>query len=140
MPYDLMFVYTDPAAAGGTLSGRTQMLKDILVYFGQVGTPGSVTPVLPGIEFATSNYPNPFNPSTTIKFSMPKAGHLSLNVYNVRGQLVKTLIDGARPAGADQSIVWDGSNNQGSNVSSGVYFYEARTNGEVKVQKMALVK
>jgi hypothetical protein len=140
MPYDLMFVYTDPSAAGNALPARALMLKDVLKYFGVTGDPGAVTPVLPGIAFATSNYPNPFNPSTTIKYSMPKAGHLSLNVYNVRGQLVKTLIDGNRPAGADQTIVWDGTNNQGSAVSSGVYFYEARTNGEVKVQKMALVK
>jgi flagellar hook assembly protein FlgD len=71
---------------------------------------------------------------------MPKAGHLKLSIYNVRGQLVKTMIDGERPQGADQTIVWDGTNNQGSSVSSGVYFYEARTGGEVQVQKMALVK
>ncbi len=71
---------------------------------------------------------------------MPKAGHLSLNVYNVRGQLVKTLIDSQVEATDSGSIVWDGTNNQGSSVSSGVYFYEARANGEVKVQKMALVK
>ena len=58
----------------------------------------------------------------------------------MRGQLVKTLIDGRRPAGEDQTIVWDGTNNQGAAVSAGVYFFEARAGGEVKVQKMALVK
>jgi len=140
MPVDLMFVYTDPSAAGNDLSGRAQLLKDVLAYFGVTGLPQNVSPVLPGITFQTSNYPNPFNPSTTIKYSMPKAGHLKLSIYNVRGQLVKTVIDGERPAGADQTIVWDGTNNQGSSVSSGVYFYEARTGGEVQVQKMALVK
>ena len=81
-----------------------------------------------------------FNPSTMIKYSMPKAGHLTINSYNVRGQLIKALIDGKRPAGADQSIIWDGTDNLGQTVSSGIYFYEARTGGEVKVQKMALVK
>ncbi len=70
---------------------------------------------------------------------MPKTGHLSLKIYNVRGELVRTLIDESRAAGADH-IMWDGSNDQGSNVSSGVYFYEARTAGEVQVSKMALVK
>jgi hypothetical protein len=140
MPLDLMFVYTDPAAAGNDLPGRAQLLRDVLAYFGIAGDPQNVSPVLPGITFRTSNYPNPFNPTTTIKYSMPTAGHLKLSIYNVRGQLVKTMIDGDRPAGADQTIVWDGTDNQGGGVSSGIYFYEARTGGEVKVQKMALVK
>ncbi len=139
-PVDLMYVYTDPAADGNVLPGRAQLLKDVLQYFNIVGSPQQVSPVLPGITFQTSNYPNPFNPSTTIKYSMPVAGHLKLSIYNVRGQLVKTMIDGNRPAGADQDIVWDGTNNQGGDVSAGVYFYEARTGGEVQVRKMALVK
>ena len=140
MPYDLMYVHTDPSGLPNDLPGRAQLLEDVLMYFGQVGDPLNVSEV-PDIRqaFTTKNYPNPFNPSTTIKFNMPKAGQLDLNVYNVRGQLVKTLVDGHRDIGAGQ-VVWDGTNNQGSNVSSGVYFYEARTNGEVKVQKMALVK
>jgi flagellar hook assembly protein FlgD len=99
-----------------------------------------VSPVLPSITFQTSNYPNPFNPSTTIKYSLPQAGHLKLCIYNVRGQLVKTLIDGVRPAGADQTVIWDGGDNQGTSVSSGVYFYEARVNSEVKIGKMTLLK
>ena len=52
---------------------------------------------LPVLEFTTSNAPNPFNPGTTIKYSLPTAGHLKLSIYNVRGQLVKTLIDAPRP-------------------------------------------
>jgi len=140
MPVDLMYIYTDPAAAGNDLSGRAQLLKDVLSYFGVVGDPQNVSPVLPSITFQTSNYPNPFNPSTTIMYSLPKAGHLKLSIYNVRGQLVKTLIDGIRPAGEDQTIVWDGSDNQGSSVSSGVYFYEARVEGDVKIGKMTLLK
>ncbi len=140
MPVDLMFVYTDPAAAGNDLPGRAQLLEDVLAYFGVVGDPQNVSGVdVPGITFKTSNYPNPFNPSTTIKYSMPKAGHLKLSIYNVRGQLVKTMIDGQVAMG-DGQIIWDGTNNQGSSVSSGVYFYEARTGGNVLVQKMALVK
>jgi flagellar hook assembly protein FlgD len=71
---------------------------------------------------------------------MPKAGHLKLCVYNVRGQLVKTLIDGVRPAGADQTIVWDGADERGSSVASGVYFYEARALGDVRIGKTTLLK
>ena len=140
MPVDLMFVYTDPAATGNLLPGRAQLLRDVLEYFGVVGDPQNVSPVPPGITFRTSHYPNPFNPSTTIKYSMPTAGHLKLNIYNVRGQLVRTLIDGVRPAGADQIVVWDGTDNLGASVSSGVYFYEARVKNEVKIGKMTLLK
>jgi flagellar hook assembly protein FlgD len=105
-----------------------------------VGDPQNVSPVLPGITFQTSNYPNPFNPSTTIKFSMPTAGHLKLSIFNVRGQLVKTLIDGIRPAGADQTIMWDGTDERGSSAASGVYFYEARAMGDVRIGKTTLLK
>ena len=140
LPYDLMNIYTDPAAPGNYVSGRTLLLQDVLTFFGVTGDPAEVSPVLPGVVFQASNYPNPFNPSTTIKFSMPKAGHLKLSIYNVRGQLIKTLIDGPRPAGADQTIVWDGSDNLGSSVASGVYFYEARAMGDVRIEKMTLLK
>ncbi len=71
---------------------------------------------------------------------MPRAGHLSLKVYDIRGMLVKTLVDDRVEAGADQVAVWDGTDQAGSAVSSGVYFYEARTGAEVKVGKMALLK
>ena len=65
---------------------------------------------------------------------------MSLKVYDIRGRLVRTLVDGPVPAGADQAVTWDGTSDAGAQVSSGVYFYEARTGGEVKVGKMALVK
>jgi len=140
MPYDFMYVYTDANnPIGGGLSARTSVLKEVLAYF-QVGNGTWVPTDVPGAEkFSAKNYPNPFNPTTKIEFNMPKAGHLTLKIFNVRGELVKTLIDETRAAGADH-VMWDGTNSQGSSVSSGVYFYEARTAGEVQVSKMALVK
>lgn len=109
-----------------------------LTSAGEGGITGTTN--VPAITFSASNFPNPFNPSTTIKYSLPRAGHLRLRIYNVRGQLVKTIIDGPRPAGTGQTVVWDGSNNHGSVVSSGIYFLEAKTEDEVFVRKMALVK
>ncbi|PID81600.1 hypothetical protein CSB20_02095 [bacterium DOLZORAL124_64_63] len=140
MPYDLMFIHTDPENIPGSgLSARASVLKEVLSYFGLDDPSWQPTPV-PGVEqFYAKNYPNPFNPTTKIEFNMPKAGHLTLKIYNVRGELVKTLIDEQRAAGADH-IMWDGTNDLGSPVSSGVYFYEARAAGEVSVNKMALVK
>jgi len=141
MPVDLMYVYMDQGAPFGLLSARDQLLHDVLLYLEVIPGPiGGVTPGVPDIKFTTSNYPNPFNPRTTIKYSMPRAGHLKLCIYNVRGQLVKTLIDGPRPAGEGQTVVWDGTNAQGSSVASGTYFYEARALGDVRIGKTTLLK
>jgi hypothetical protein len=142
LPYDFMFI-RDDLATGKTdapLSARSQMLRDVLAYFGLPFDPGSVTPAPPALTFAATNHPNPFNPATRIVYTVPRAGHLSLKVYDVRGMLVRTLVDDRVPAGADQVAVWDGTDDGGAAVSSGVYFWEARTGGEVKVGKMALVK
>ncbi len=136
-----MYVYTAPVTPPILFSARVQLLYDVLLYLEVIPGPiGGVTPGVPDIKFTTSNYPNPFNPRTTIKYSMPRAGHLKLCIYNVRGQLVKTLIDGPRPAGENQTIFWDGADNLGSAAASGVYFYEARAAGEVKIGKMTLIK
>ncbi len=141
MPYDFSYIYTDINTAGGSggLAARVNVLAEVLDYFGLTDVSWQTSDVPGADKFFATNYPNPFNPSTKIQFNMPKAGHLSLKVYNVRGELVRTLINESRASGADH-IMWDGTNDQGSNVSSGVYFYEARTAGNVVVNKMALVK
>jgi len=137
-PYDFGFLWGDPnEGGGGAHFGRVQVLSDILDHFGAVGSfPPSDVPA--NKAFTTFNYPNPFNPSTKISYTIKAAGHLSLKVYNVRGELVKTLVDGNVIASG--FVQWDGTNNQGSNVSSGVYFYEARMGQDIQVNKMALVK
>ena len=108
----------------------------------EAGHPGRTFPSpagAPKISFTAKAYPNPFNPVTKIDFTMPKPGHLSLKIFNVRGELVRTLINEVRAEGPGH-VMWDGTTDQGKRVSSGVYFYEARTAGEVKVNKMTLVK
>jgi len=141
MPYDLMYIYDDAAGAKApaAISARSKVLRDVLGYFGIEGDPNAVTDAPNAGVFATRNYPNPFNPTTKIEFNMPREGKLTLKIFNVRGELVRTLIDEVRPAGAVH-IMWDGSNDSGSPVSSGVYFYEARTGAEVQVNKMTMVK
>ena len=140
MPYDFMFIYTNPDDnSQAPLPARATVLEEVLQYFGVAGDPLKVTPVPPAVGFAIGNYPNPFNPSTKIFYTMPREGYLAVKVYNVRGEFVRTLVDGLRPAG-EGFVVWDGTDDRGAAVSSGVYFYEARQGREVLIGKIALVK
>ena len=87
----------------------------------------------------SGNYPNPFNPSTTISYSIPTDGNVELIVYNIRGQKVKTLVKGTQPAGV-YNVTWNGKDENGRSVSSGVYFYKLRSSGKTAVKKMLLLK
>ena len=143
LPYDFIYIHDAPGHPCatqplGTVPARTKVLQAVLLHFGQtLGT--TPTGVLPDAVLAVSNYPNPFNPATTIKLNLPRTGEVSLKVFNVRGELVRTLVDGQLEAGS-HDIVWDGTTDRGSQAASGVYFYETRTGGEIKVNKMALIK
>jgi hypothetical protein len=95
--------------------------------------------ITPSITMLKQNYPNPFNPKTTISFDMPKSGFANLSIYNAKGQLVKTLTNGLTKAG-DNSVVWQGTDNNGSRVSSGLYFYKLSANGKTETRKMMLMK
>lgn len=85
------------------------------------------------------NYPNPFNPSTRIRYVLPEETTVSLSVYNLRGEIVATLVQDRQSAGA-HSILWDGTDNFGNSVSSGVYFYRLKTGQEILYKKMMLLK
>ncbi|MCD4829420.1 MAG: T9SS type A sorting domain-containing protein [Candidatus Cloacimonetes bacterium] len=84
-------------------------------------------------------YPNPFNPTTTIAFSLAEPAQITLCVYNLRGQLVRTLADGLFSAGG-HSVVWDGLDTHGEAVSTGVYLFRLETGSEVHVSKALLLK
>jgi hypothetical protein len=85
------------------------------------------------------NYPNPFNPSTMIEFTLPVAAHAKVAVFNVLGQRVKTLIDGDLPVGR-HTVVWDGTDERGSSVASGVYLYRLWAGDFSESKKMILQK
>ncbi len=95
--------------------------------------------VLPGHFSLEQNYPNPFNPSTYIEFSLPRAGHVSLDVFNILGQRVRTLLDQAMPAGFHR-VVFDGRSSSGDELSTGVYLYRLKTDDNVASRKMILMK
>lgn len=85
------------------------------------------------------NYPNPFNPETVIKFSLAQDSPVTLKVYNILGQVVNTLVDEALPAG-EHSVIWNGTNGQGRDVASGVYFYRIKAGDFESIQKMTLLR
>lgn len=85
------------------------------------------------------NYPNPFNPSTTIAFSTKNTGKVKLNVYNIKGQLVRSLVDTNLNAGS-HSVLWDGTDNTKRKVSSGIYLYRLETKDYTHTRKAMLMK
>lgn len=85
------------------------------------------------------NYPNPFNPSTSIYFQLNHKGHVSLSVYNIRGQKVRTLQEGEMSEGQHR-IIWDGCNENHQNMASGVYFYRMIFDNNIETKKMMLIK
>jgi len=96
------------------------------------------TPELSGFINAT-NYPNPFNPSTTIAFSLPHSGRTTLDIYNLKGQKVRSLLNAKLPSGGNKAV-WDGNNDNNQPVSSGIYFYRVCCADQTFASKMILAK
>jgi len=94
---------------------------------------------LPNVYALRQNYPNPFNPSTEISFDLPKAGQVELRIFNVLGQQVRALANQAMEAG-QHTIIWDGRDQGGTQVSSGVYFYRLSAGAYTDTKKMMLLK
>ncbi len=117
---------------------RVTHMRDILVYLQNNPQQPVGTPTV-AVNTLEQNYPNPFNPQTTIAFSLKERGKVKIDVYNVNGELVKTLLDENRDAGADK-VTWNGTNNANQPVSSGVYFYKLVTNNFSQTKKMVLLK
>jgi hypothetical protein len=85
------------------------------------------------------NYPNPFNAQTTIEYTISRPGHVSLKVFNAAGQLVRTLVDDYRAINR-YAVTWDGTDQGGRPVASGIYFYQLKTSNFVESKKMSLLK
>ncbi len=95
---------------------------------------------VPAVPVLSMNYPNPFNPTTTICFSIPEASKVEMDIYNIKGQKVKKLVNDDYPRG-NHKVQWQGVNETGHQVSSGVYFYRLKVNGKsIGVKKMLMLK
>jgi hypothetical protein len=102
-------------------------------------TTGDEITTSPLESYLMPNYPNPFNPSTEISFTLKNAGKVRISIYNSKGQLIKILIDETLNQGL-HSIDWNGKNESGKPCSSGIYFYKMETNNYQNVRKMLLMK
>jgi WD40 repeat protein len=85
------------------------------------------------------NHPNPFNPETTIEYSIKEDSNVQIEIYNIKGQKVQTLVNEIREAGY-HSVIWNGKDSSGRPVASGIYFYKMKTDNYQKIRKMVLLK
>jgi len=105
----------------------------------QKSAPSAITEALPETYSLSVNYPNPFNPTTTVQYAVPEVSHVTIEVYNMLGQKVRTVLDEVKTAGY-HTVQWDGRNESGETVSSGTYLYKMRSGEFVETQKMVLTK
>jgi len=99
---------------------------------------GTLNNQLPIIEIQLTNHPNPFNPSTTIEFSIQNDSKINLSIFNIKGQKVKTLVNNEFTQGS-HSIIWNGDDEFGKQLSSGIYYYKLNVNGKTKAVKKCLL-
>jgi|GEM_PF-1665358 len=130
----------------GLLSGKEPFITEVY-DFGKdthlakergIMQPSTLPPAVPQEFELSQNYPNPFNPETNIAYALPQAGHVRIEVYNILGQRIITLIDRQIPAG-HHSVRWNGRNALGEKVSAGIYLCRMQAGEFVKTQKMTLL-
>jgi hypothetical protein len=130
-------------AVPGFPPARVEHLRDILLWLQNIVPFPTDVPDRPDVfsNRLDHNYPNPFNPTTTIRYSIKEQGNVTLKIYNAAGQLVRTLVSEMQtPRAEGFSVVWDGKSNAGSSVSSGVYFYKLTATNFSETKKMVLLK
>ncbi len=104
-----------------------------------IDDPSNNLPVIATDYRLSDNYPNPFNPTTVIQYTVPKAGKVRIDIYNVLGEKVKTLVNGVMTPGT-YSAIWNGTDDNGKRVTTGVYFYQLKAKNAVITKKMTFIK
>ncbi len=144
----------EPDGTGATLA-LLNPARDNAFHFNWVsslnhGTPGEINDVFTSVDETTQldvptvfslrqNYPNPFNPTTVIEFSIPETGHINLTIYNIMGQKVRELVSDNFRAGT-HTIIWDGKDDSGNTVSSGIYISKLVSGKHEATGRMLLIK
>ena len=116
-------------------------IKNLILSFRANGNSSLSSKVEPIPESFTlyQNYPNPFNPSTTIKYNLKDDSYINVAIYNVAGELVKTLFNGQQGKGKN-SLIWNATNNGNESMPGGLYIYSVRTENSIHFRKMMLLK
>jgi flagellar hook assembly protein FlgD len=127
------WVYEGGEGASSTLTAKVQKTGSLALFYNPTHE------FLPKSIELSQNYPNPFNPSTTIRFGLPDEGKVKLVVYNVLGQKVKELLNESRGSGY-HTVIWNGKNETGQQVSSGLYIYRIESPKGAVSKKMLLIK
>jgi hypothetical protein len=122
----------------GLNNGGTLKYASIKVEFPE-NTSNEAGEVAPLNVTLKGNYPNPFNPETTIQYSVKETANVKIDVYNTKGQKVKTLVNEQKVAG-DHTALWQGKDDSGNDVASGVYFYRLTSQNNTTAKKMLLIK
>ena len=129
-------------------TSRNRIIADvvhfsILVLYGETETTGIDEIIsesqIPNEFSLEQNYPNPFNPETKITYQIPKISRVTIKIYNILGQEVRTLVDKEQNMG-EYKVIWDGKNNSGNPVSSGIYIYQLRTKDFINSKRMILLR
>jgi hypothetical protein len=141
--------YVDPAAVAACLSCHgSAAFNNVMTKMDCTpchGDPHSTTPVEtvagnPSTFKLSQNYPNPFNPSTKIQFSLPQTEKVRLEIYDIQGKVIRSLVDYELYQQGNYEVVWDGSDNHGMRVASGIYFAKMQAGKFAQTKKMNLVK
>jgi hypothetical protein len=128
--YSFVGVREEKAKRLQLVVGKRAFLEEILEQ--QITTPTNYE--------LSQNFPNPFNPVTTIRYALPRQDRVTIKIYNVLSEEVKTLVDDEWKAAGYHTAIWNGANQAGKAVGSGVYFYQLLSGGYSIVKKMALVE
>ena len=117
-------------------NGPFQFTMDLSSAFEELGVDGDL---IPDVYALHNNYPNPFNPVTNITYDIPEVANVSLDIYNVMGQKVRTLVAGSHEPGRYR-VLWNATNDFGEGLSSGMYIYKIQAGDFVSVKKLILMK
>ncbi len=122
--------------------GGTNSLEDAvegIINFFEVNVESENNVVIVDQYSLNQNYPNPFNPSTQISFIVNEYGHVKIDIYNIKGEKIKTLVD-ELCSPDDHQVTWNGTDDKGNSVASGIYFYKMKTDNYENIKKMILMK
>jgi hypothetical protein len=138
--------YLDPEVPNGTYSYniravysggyQSTLSSDAVIEHVQTNANGML---IPKITYLKGNHPNPFNPETRISFALSSASKTLIHIYNVKGEKIRNLLNEKLNAG-HHSVIWNGTDESGRPVASGIYFYKFKTDNFTKTKKMLLLK